>query len=58
LWLTVKHHLLYVNPDKSGLAPIYQQVINRTYHVVINDIFLVENLTAFKYKLFQMAIFP
>jgi len=52
LWLTVKHRLLYVNPEKSGLASICQEVINRTYLIVINDIFIFENLTAFKYKLF------
>jgi hypothetical protein len=50
--LTVKHHLFYVNPDKSGLASICQQVINNIYLIVFNDIFLVKNLNPFKYKLF------
>lgn len=52
LWLTVKYHLLYVNPEKSSLASICQQVINNTYLIVIDDIILAENLTAFKYNLF------
>jgi hypothetical protein len=52
LWLTVKHGILYVNPDRSSLASICQQVINSIYLIVINYIFIVKNLTAFKYKLF------